>query len=228
MDLKEKVVVITGAANGLGRELVIAFESEGAKIIASDIDKIKLDILSEEIEIIPVLADVSKEEDIKKISSRALFDLGRIDIWINNAGIWLPHARAEELSLIRIKKMFDVNVFGLMAGSRSALNIMKRQNSGIILNIISISALEVHLDSAAYGASKRAADGFTKGLRLEVETYEGKNIKILSAYPDAIKTELFNEQKPSDFDNYLESSDVAQKIVSNLKLDNPEEEQIIS
>ena len=125
----------------------------------------------------------------------------------------------------KVRATFDVNVFGLMHGSRVALSIMKEQNFGVILNIISVSALEIHLNSAAYAASKFAADGFTKGLRLEVETYEANTIKVISVYPPGMKTNLFNEARPDNFNDYQEPNVIAEKIISNLQLENPEIEQ---
>ena len=228
MDLKNKIIVITGAASGLGLELVKLFSKEEAKIVASDLNEEKLKNLPPPAASLSFPADVSKEDEIKNLAAKTFSEFGKIDIWINNAGIWLPYSRVSDLDMSRVRRMFDVNVFGTIYGCRSALSVMEKQNFGTILNIISISALEPHLESASYGASKRAVDGFTKGLRLEVETYEGNAIKILSVYPGGIKTALFNEQKPDNYKDYLEPFFVAEKIISNLKLENPKEELVIT
>ena len=228
MKLKDKIVVITGAVSGLGLELTKLLNMEGAKVVASDLNAEKLEFIRKDIATLSIPADVTKENEVKNLADQAVQKFSRIDLWINNAGIWLPHSRVSELDMARVRQMFDVNVFGTIYGSRAALSIMERQNSGTILNIISVSALEPRLESAAYGASKRAVDGFTKGLRLEVETYEGNLIKILSAYPGGMKTKLFDEQKPDNYETYLEPSYVAEKIIKDLKQDNPEVEQIIT
>ncbi|MFA5173139.1 MAG: SDR family oxidoreductase [Candidatus Paceibacterota bacterium] len=225
MDLKNKVVVITGSTSGLGLELAKLFKKDGAKVVVNGKSEESLEEIPSGASDLSIPADVSKEEEVKNLASKVMFELGRIDIWINNAGIWLPHGGVNDLNMEKVRAVFDVNVFGLMHGSRAALSFMKKQNSGIILNIISVSALEIHLDSAAYAASKFAADGFTKGLRLEVETYEGSGIKILSCYPPGMKTRLFDEARPENFDEYLEPREVAEKIIANLKLENPEVEQ---
>jgi len=228
MDLKDKITVITGAASGLGLELSKLFLKENAKVIASDLNEEKLKNIPSETASLLFSADVTKEDDIKNLAAAAFSKFGRIDIWINNAGIWLPHARVLDLDSIRVRQMFDVNFFGSFFGCRAALSYMEKQNSGVILNIISVSALETHLESAAYAASKRAIDGFTKSLRLETEAFNGDTIKIFSVYPDRMKTALFNEQKPDDYESYLEPAFVAEKIVSNLKLTSPAAELIIA
>lgn len=225
MDLKEKIIVITGAASGLGKELAKLFIKEGGQVIISDVNEGELSKTASEVNAASFLADVSKESDIENLSAFVTKQFGRIDVWINNAGIWLPHGDVNDFPMDKIRQMFDVNVFGLMHGSRAALSLMKNQNFGVILNIISVSALEIHLDSAAYAASKFAADGFTKGLRLEVETYEGSSIKILSCYPPGMKTHLFDEARPENFNEYKEPAVIAEKIIANLKLENPEVEQ---
>ena len=124
----------------------------------------------------------------------------------------------------RVRKVMDVNFFGTIHGSKAALMRMRKQGEGTIINILSTSALEGRANSSGYCASKYAADGFTKSLRKEVQ---GSEIKVFSIYPGGMRTNLFDESRPENYDEYMNPSDVAEKIVRNLKAENPEEEFVV-
>ncbi len=224
MELNNKVVVITGGSSGLGKELAIALKNEGCKVVISSSNGSELSKTASEVKVAAIKADVTKEGEVEKLGKFAVEKFGRIDIWINNAGIWIPHCPIEELDMKRVHQMIEVNLFGTVYGSRVALIQMKKQGYGTIINIISTSALIGRPGSAGYCASKYAADGFTKSLRLELEP---ANIKVISIYPGGMKTNLFRGQKPLDYDNYMEPSYVAGRIIENLKKKNPKKELII-
>lgn len=224
MVFKDKVIVITGASKGLGRALAQAFSSEGAKLVLASRSKSALELLAKNVNGVPVATDVRSEEQVFELAQQAIDKFGRIDIWINDAGIWTPHAPIEKLDSKRVHEMIEVNLFGTIYGSKAALTQMKKQKSGVIINIISTTALEGRIGSAGYGASKYATVGFTKTLRLEARL---ENISVISVYPGGMKTNFFDERKPDDIDKYMEPSLVAEKIIENLKRDQPEEELII-
>lgn len=224
MELKNKVIVITGASSGLGKCLAMAFKKEKSKVIISSNNEQELKQTADELQVDFVKSDVTNEEEVKQLGRKTIEKFGHIDIWINNAGIWIPHAPIEELDMKKVHQMVEVNLFGTIYGSRTALLQMKKQGYGIIINIISTSALEGRPGSAGYCASKYAADGFTKSLRLELKP---TNIQVISIYPGGMKTNLFHDQKPPDYENYMEPSWVAERIIENLKKENPEEELII-
>ncbi|TSC91985.1 MAG: 3-oxoacyl-[acyl-carrier protein] reductase [Parcubacteria group bacterium Licking1014_17] len=186
----------------------------GAQVILSDFSVDQLNETAAKIGATPVAADVSKEQDIINLASAAVGKFDRIDVWINNAGIWMPHTPAEEMDLNKVRKMFDVNIFGTIYGSISAIKQMKHQGSGVIVNIISASALEGRPLSSGYCASKFAVSGFTKSIREELRQ---SGIKVIGIYPDKMKTGLFNENKPADYDSYLSPEYVANRIVVNLQ-----------
>ena len=124
----------------------------------------------------------------------------------------------------RVHDMFEINVFGTIYGSREAMIQMRKQEKGLIVNILSSSALGGRPTISGYSASKFAADGFTKALRMELE---GSGVRVIGIYPGGMTTNLFDEAKPADFNDYIDPQDVAEKIISNIELDNPEEEQIL-
>ncbi|MCK4589899.1 MAG: SDR family oxidoreductase [Nanoarchaeota archaeon] len=224
MKLKDKIVVITGASKGLGRELALILAKEGCNLVLSGRSKEDLEELSTTIGAISIMADVTNEKQVANLADKTLEKFGRIDIWINNAGIWLPHALIEETDWKRVHEMIEVNLFGTIYGSKFALVQMKKQKSGTIINILSTSALEGRAGSSGYCTSKYATAGFTKSLSLEAKP---SGIQVIGIYPGGMKTHLFDEEKPADFKNFMDPMFVAEKIVENLKKENLKEELIL-
>lgn len=222
MDLKDKVVVITGSSKGFGKELAKALIKEGANVIVSSNDRKNVKITSKEIGAFGVRADVTKEKDLTKLSKEAIKKFGKIDIWVNNAGIWMGNDLAENFDMNKVRKMFDVNVIGTIHGSRVALRYMKERGSGVIMNILSTAALAGRPTISTYCASKWAVDGFTKSIR-----EENDNISVLAIYPGGMKTDIFSDSKPDDWDDFMEPSYVVEKVIDNLKKESPEKELVI-
>lgn len=222
MDLENKIVVITGGTKGLGKAMAVGFLKNKAKVIVCA--KSKKDLKNLEAGIIGKKADVTKEKDLKKLADFVVKKFGQIDIWINNAGIWLPHLPIEETDWKRAHDLIEVNLFGTVYGSKVALAEMKKKNFGIIINIVSTSGLDGKINETAYCASKFAASGFTKSLMKEVD---GKNIKVLGVYPGGMRTNLFNKKIPENYNDFMDPNDVAEKIIENTKKENPDLELII-
>jgi len=220
MKLKNKTIIITGGTKGLGRALALSFKKKGANVVVCSRHKDKSKNLKNGILVIK--ADVTKEKDLQNLLDKTLKKFNKLDIWINNAGLWLSHSSTENFNMSKVKKMFDVNTFGSINGSRVALRIMKKKKTGIIINIISDSALVARPMSSMYATSKWAINGFTKSIR-----EENKDIHILSVYPGGIKTDFFGQNRPNNFGNFMEPDYVAKKIIENLMKENPEEELII-
>lgn len=224
MELKDKVVVITGASRGLGKDLGVVFAQEKAQLVLGVRTANEINELTKNVNGLAIVADVTDEQQIINLAQAAINQFGRIDIWVNNAGIRIPHCPVEELDSARVHAMMEVNFFGTMYGSKAALMQMKKQKSGIIINILSTSALTGRANSSAYCASKYAAVGFTNSLRLEAMA---ENIKVIGVYPGGMKTHFFDEQRPADYNDYMDPKIVAEKIVENLKSDIMEEDLII-
>jgi NAD(P)-dependent dehydrogenase (short-subunit alcohol dehydrogenase family) len=210
--LKDKIIVITGAGRGLGKCLADALAKRGAVVVASDLNSPEY------------AADVRDEAQVRALAAAVVEKCGRIDIWINNAGVWLPRMSVEQLDMQKVRGLFEVNVFGVMNGCRAALGVMK--GTGTIVNIISTAALAGRPFTAAYSSSKHASKGFTDSLRLEL-VEEGKAINIIGVYPSGIKTDIFGDKRPDDFNTYMEPEFVSEAVVSNLEKTTPETELII-
>lgn len=225
MNLKDKVVLITGGSSGFGKSLAEAFLKEEVNVVINSNNKKELKSASKEMGVLGLRGDVTKEKDLTNLSNKIIKKFGRIDIWINNAGLWIPHGVVEGFNMEKVQKMMDVNIIGAINGSRVALRHMKEKNSGTIINIISDSALAERPMASTYCASKWAVNGFTKSIR---EENTDKNISILSVYPGAMKTNIFGEVKPEGFDSFMETKYVAEKVVENLKRETPEDEIVIT
>ena len=219
MELKNKVIVITGASKGLGKNLSQAFVAHGATVVMSGREQVSLEAAATAMEATAIAADVTKPEQVSNVAAEVIKKFGRIDIWINNAGIWFAHEPIEEIDWRRAHELFEVNFFGLVYGSQEAMLQMRKQGGGTIVNILSSSALDGRPLSSAYCASKFAADGFTKTLRYETEH---DSITVIGVYPGGIKTELFHSNVPQDYDAYMEPHDVVSKIIGNLLQEKPE------
>jgi len=224
MNLKDKVIVITGGSKGFGKTLAELFVKEGAKVVINSNNKKEIKKVANEMGVLGICADVTKEKDLEKLANKVIKKFGGIDIWINNAGLWMTHSFIEDFDMKKVRKMFDVNIIGTINGSRIALRFMKEKKSGVIINIISTAALAERPTLSTYCASKWAVNGFTKSIRVEDRD---KNILILSVFPGGMKTEIFGDSKPDNFNDFMETEYVAEKVINNLKLENPEEELVI-
>lgn len=224
MNLKNKIVVITGGTSGLGKSLAIALLKEQAKVVINGKNKKELQVAAREIGAAYCLGDVTREKDMQRLAAFAVKKFKRIDIWINNAGIGAGHKSIEKIDSVMARKTMEVNFFGTFFGSRSAMKYMKKQKSGIILNVISTRAIIPSPLSAVYSSSKWAVRGFTELLRAVLEEY---GVSVVAVYPSGMKTNFFGKTKPVDYEKYMDPSYVAGKIVQNLKFAKPKAEIII-
>lgn len=224
MNLKDKIIVITGGSQGFGRALAGAFSVEGAKVIISSHDKGVLELVAKELSADYFLADVTAAEDIEKLGRYVFEKYGAIDIWINNAGIQIAPSLVEEVDIQRLRRLFDVNFFGYFYGCQTALAQMKKQGNGLIVNINSTAGLNGKPGLSAYSSSKFAIRGLAESIRQELEN---PNIKIYGVFPGGMQTEIYKEKYPADLSEYMEVESVAKKVIENLKSDDPEIDLII-
>jgi NADP-dependent 3-hydroxy acid dehydrogenase YdfG len=224
MELKDKVVVITGGSKGFGKSLAEVFILEGSRVVICSHNKEEVEKVATQIGAFGVFADVRSEQDMENLANETEKKLGPIDIWVNNAGIWLNNQNAEENDLSKVKNMVDVNVTGLINGSVIALRKMKPKNNGMIINILSGAALGPRPGIVTYSATKWASKGITDGLR---EENKDKNLKFISVCPGGMKTTIFGDYKYPDFDKFMETADVAKQVLENIKKENPENELVI-
>ncbi len=204
--MKNKVVIITGAAMGLGLAAAKELALRGANLILVDYNEKSLDEARNEIskqfptvKIISVTADVSKEDAVKNYADETVKTFGRIDGLYNNAGIEGKQAGMVEYDVNIFKKVIDINLMGVYYGMRYVIPVMQKQKYGRILNVASVGGIRGVLNQTPYVASKHAVAGMTKNAALEYARY-GINTNAIA--PGAILTpmvaEAFREVNPAD------------------------------
>ena len=225
MNLENKVIIIIGASQGFGKALAQAFKEENTHVVIVSKTKESIEKTAQEIGVDSFVADVRNEDQLKNTAKFVTEKYGRIDIWINSAGVFKVFPTDTNIDMNKAHEMFDVNFFGSVLGSRTALNCM-RERGGTIVNILSSAALDATRSKNAklYAASKWALRGYIDALRNENK--DGK-VNIYSIYPGGMKTHLHDDRIPADFENFMEPSYVVQKVIDNLKSDTPEIDLII-
>lgn len=198
MLLKDKVALITGGANGIGRATALRFAREGARLVVSDVDENGLQEVSREIEAgdggsVVVVGSVTARADVQKMVDTAVEHFGRLDILINNAGVnrdalvtRIKEGEAKFMSDDHWDTVLNVNLKGTWLCSQIAAVPMMKQNYGRIVNTSSIGALG-NIGQANYAASKAGVIGLTKTLALEWARF---NIAVNCVAPGATKTTM--------------------------------------
>lgn len=217
--MQDKVVVITGASEGLGKATAKKLHQAGAKVllVANTPDKLQqcADELGERAYF--YVCDVASSADIQKAVSSILQDFDHIDVLINNAGIWTDE-KIEEKDPARRKKVFEVNALGTIEFIKALEPTFKKQNSGHILNVISTSGTD---DTNAgnntlwqtYGATKWALAGFTRAFK---DSLQGTKIKVTGFYPGGFDSNLYenaNRPNPHNQPWMMQTEDVANALV---------------
>lgn len=219
MILKDKVVLITGAARGLGKEIVSELAQAGATVIATDMRTNELQQTVEDIsqkygEVIAKELDVRDEKQAKTVIEEIIQKYGKIDVLVNNAGVNVT-ASTETLSIEEWDRIINTNLRGNYVMAHLVFPFMKKEG-GHIINIASSLAKRVKENSPAYVASKWGILGFTQLLFMEGRKY---GIKVTAFSPAGMRTQLLLERFPDiDQTKLLDPADVAKTIRSILEL----------
>ncbi|HEX8060527.1 MAG TPA: SDR family oxidoreductase [Cyclobacteriaceae bacterium] len=181
--MKDKVIIITGGSSGIGKALAEKFGREGSKLVITGRRKEQLEDAASDlrqlgIEVTPVVADASLEDDCDHVIDVAIREYGQIDVLINNAGISM-RALFEDLQLEVFKKVMDVNFYGLVNTTKYALPHILR-SKGSIVGISSVNGRRATPARSAYSASKFAMIGFLESLRSEMLD---RGVHVLTACP---------------------------------------------
>lgn len=201
--LEDQVIVITGASSGIGLVTARMAAEQGAHLVLVSRNEEALKRLVKEFNkkdqiAIYVKADVGLEEDVKRVAEEAIAEFGRFDTWINNAGISI-FGHAIDVSIKDMKKLFDTVYWGVVYGSREAVNHFKERNEpGALINIGSLLGDRGTVVESTYSAAKFAVHGWTESLRMEVEK-DSIPVSVTLIHPGRIDTP-YNEHAQS----YLE------------------------
>ncbi len=202
IDLKNRIAVVTGGAQGIGRAATERFVASGAKVAIWDHDIKLAEKTAAEIgaSVKAYACDVTDYAAIEKARDATLKDFGRIDILLNNAGIAGANATVWETSVAEWRKVMRINLDGPFLCCKAVVPGMIAQNYGRIVNIASIAGKEGNPNAAHYSASKAGVIGLTKSLAKETA---GKNISVNAITPAAAKTAIFDQITQAHIDFML-------------------------
>lgn len=232
-NVKDKVVVITGASSGIGEETVNLLSENGAKLVLGArrldrLEKIQQKVGRDSVSI--KKTDVTKADEVNALIETAYNDFGRIDVLINNAGL-MPQSFLEKNKQDEWNQMIDVNIKGVLYGIGAVLPYMRKQKSGHIINLASVAGHVVFPGSAVYCGTKYAVRAITDGLRQE-EAIVGSNIRTTILSPGAVSTELTDHISDKDmkqdidelYKNAIKPDAIARAI--NYAINEPEESSV--
>jgi short-subunit dehydrogenase len=186
------VVVITGASSGVGRETALAFAGHRVRLVlaarsAEGLAPVVEACIQRGAQAVPIGADTGRPEDVERLVARALEAYGRIDVWVNNAGV-AAFGRFTRTPVEAHDEVIRTNLMGYIHGAHAAMDVNLRQNAGVLVNVISMAGWAPTPLAASYTASKFGARGFSEALRIELGRHP--HIKICDVYPAFIDTPM--------------------------------------
>lgn len=218
----KKVAIVTGSSSGIGNAIVLElarnnFITYGTMRNLDKISDLKTIADQENLKIYFKQLDVTDDNSVKNAINSIVAETGRIDVLVNNAGYGLVGA-FEDLSLDEVQKQFETNVFGVIRVTQAVLPTMRKQESGIIVNISSGAGRFGYPTASAYVSSKFALEGLTESMSYEIEPF---GIRTVLIEPGVIKTNFFNSmslaRKSKDPDSpYLQMMQVMEKSVTKM------------
>ena len=218
MKLQDKVVVVTGGANGIGRALCRRFASEGARVVVSDVAFEAASNVASEINGIAVKTDVESEVDIIALVAKANEAFGPIDLFCSNAGIGgMPGF--EQVTNEGWRQIWEINVMAHIYAARAVLPQMLERGEGYLLNTASAAGLLTQIGSAPYSVTKHAAVSFAEWLAI---TYGDRGIKVSCLCPQGVRTALLKSAAETGTSAFLlegaiEPEEAAEAVVKGLE-----------
>jgi short-subunit dehydrogenase len=214
----DKVVVITGASSGIGKEASMIFAGLKAKVILVSRDEEKLEFVRNKIVndggyAVVSKTDITSSEDIEKMVKKTIAAYGRIDILIANAGQYINNP-AYEVAIDSYKKCMEINFFGTIKTINSVLQDMLRREDGHIVIINSLDSKKGIVGDGPYVASKCALDGFGDVLRQQIKL---KGIRVTSIYPGRVDTPMVSGLKVPWISPKIEPGTVVKAIIRGIK-----------
>jgi NAD(P)-dependent dehydrogenase (short-subunit alcohol dehydrogenase family) len=194
-EIEGSVVVVTGASSGIGRAAARLFAENGARVVLAARSEGVLRETAEECEaagaetlVIPT--DVTDEEAVEELARRSVEEFGRIDTWVNNAGV-MAYGRFEDIPSEVYRRVIETNLFGEINGSRTALARFREQGEGVLVNMSSVWGRLTSPHVSAYVTSKFAIRAFSECLRQELAGDEG--IDVVTILPQSVDTPVFRQ-----------------------------------
>ncbi|CAN5809831.1 YciK family oxidoreductase [soil metagenome] len=188
--LKDKVALVTGASQGLGKALALVYAEEGANVVINSRSEDSIRPVAEEVEkkgaeVLAIAADVSKASDVRKLVEAAVERFGRIDVLVNNAGVLGPRVEILEFPEDEWRKVIDANLTGPYLVTKAAIPHMPQGAS--IINLVSGVSVEGRAEWGAYSVSKFGIEGLTQILAAELEE---RGIRVNAVDPGGMRTDM--------------------------------------
>jgi NAD(P)-dependent dehydrogenase (short-subunit alcohol dehydrogenase family) len=215
MQLKDRIIVVTGAASGIGRALALRFTQEGAKlVVCSDINGAGARAVAAQIGGVAFETNVAKEDDIKYLIERVEAEHGPIDLFCSNAGIGI--GGGAEASNEAWARIWDINVMAHVWAARHLVPRMIARGGGYLLNTASAAGLLSQIGSAPYAVTKHAAVGLAEWLAI---THADQGIKVSVLCPQAVRTAMTaaNPDGVASIDGMMEPDEVAEACVRAIE-----------
>ena len=221
-DVKGKVVLITGAAMGMGKLLTEKFCKDGARVIMVDMNKEELkasrdQFVEQGFEVYEYVCDVSDPKQIAALATWAKKEVGPVQVLVNNAGVAFRGTLIDQ-DVEQISKIFDVNVKGVAWMMKAFLPDMIEANEGHILNLASASGFIGVPGAAAYASSKWAVIGLSESVRYEIRNMH-KNIKFTIVCPSYVSTGMFEGVRPPRGTGFLSPKRIVNAMYDAFKKD---------
>ena len=217
--LEEKVILVTGASQGLGKALALAYAEEGAKVVVNSRNEDSIKPVAEQIEeegaeVLAVTADVSDGGDVQKLIDAAVERFGRIDVLVNNAGVLGPRVAIEEFPEDEWRKVIDANLTGPYLVAKTAIPHISE--GGSIINLVSGVSVEGRAEWGAYSVSKFGVEGLSQILAAELED---RGIRSNAVDPGGMRTDMraaaYPEEDPGTKITPEENTDVFLYLASD-------------
>lgn len=193
--LSGAVVVITGASSGIGRAAARRFAERGSRLVLAARDPGQLAAVAAECEqrgaeVARTVADVADEAAVEALAATAVQRFGRVDVWVNNAGV-IAYGAFEQTPAEVFRRVIETNLFGQVHGSRAALAEFRRTGGGVLINVSSVWGRITSPHVAAYVASKHAVRAFSECVRHELDATP--EIEVATILPEAVDTPIFHQ-----------------------------------
>jgi len=212
----KKVVLITGGASGLGVAIASTL-SPAHSVVILDRRLVDCKRAAKEVKADYIVADITKPAAVTAAIAKVIKKYGRLDVVINNAGIW-AEGKLESNDFVTIAKVIQVNTLGTMYVTRAVVPQLKKQASGLIINVISQAGIQAKTDRSVYYASKWAITGFTKCLQKELGE---SGVRVIGLYPGKMHTPLFSRAGfPKKLTNAIDPRETARLV--NFIVDSPD------
>ena len=215
MEIENKIIVVTGAASGIGRALAQRFAASGAKkVICSDLNLAGAQAVAAEIDGVAIETNVGVEEDIKALVEQVEAEVGPIDIFCSNAGILT--LGGVDASNDDWQKIWDINVMSQVWAARHVIPRMVERGGGYLLNTASAAGLLNQVGAAPYGVTKHASVGLAEWLAMS-HGDDGIGVSVLC--PQVVRSEMTrgHEESVAALDGMLEPEDVADACIEAIR-----------